>query len=190
MLWFRRVKLTARGLLTAFFIFLWLKHHLIPKKAKIEKRYPFFVYSLVFWRRVGPRLVCTSLAGPHRLKSWAALTPHSLDYSARLDRTSYTTDVDTPKAKQFFTGFKMASLWMNSWNKYKISTLAEIPRANPAPQLNQRYKMTVIKWPFGCGLRRILKHEFHVLEHHRSLQEPDVLWRFKNRTGWYSKKWT
>ena len=92
--------------------------------------------------------------------------------------------------KNHLREIKMASLWMNSWNKYKMSTLAEIPKGKPGTSAestlqNDCYKMAIWLWN-----RRILKHEFHVLEHHRSLQEPDVLWRFKNRTDWYPKKWT
>ena len=75
-----------------------------------------------------------------------------------------------------------------------MSTLAELSSQPSEKKLRskdtryQRYEMSVIKWPFGHSHRRILKHEFHVLEHHRSFQEPDVLWRFKNRTDWYPKK--
>ena len=105
--------------------------------------------------------------------------------------------------KQFFTGAQNQngiSLKMNlstvqnvniSWVDRMGCQQAKWKKSwDQKTQDNQRYKMAVIKWPFGHSHRRILKREFHVLEHHRSFQEPDVLWRFKHRTDWYPKKWT
>ena len=67
--------------------------------------------------------------------------------------------------------------WERSWDQKT--------QDNSSTLQNDCYKMA-----FWARNRKNLKPEFHVLEPHRSFQEPDVLWRFKQRTDWYPKKWT
>ena len=63
-----------------------------------------------------------------------------------------------------------------------MSTLAELSTSRPSEKKlrskdsrYQRYEMSVIKWPFGLEIEKSLKPEFQVLEHHRSLQDPNGL---------------